>query len=287
MMAGGYRVLSQPLWPTADAVQQFLKKNHGITSIKVEEEIHKDVPRPTLQGRATDNTIICVDVHEDACYTPSTELFIAKCKSIQLPVRLYTAHVQGAESPDFPRQLRQARLNCVGVLSVNTDGITTILSETLPQTLADVRRLDLSRFPSKYRDRLSIAQQTYLQGDPVKGCAGIHEVMEDITREVARKLYKKGRIAAWTTNPPNLDKDPWYNIAKAIYNEPTFQQFFPNTQPAIWAELIAQTKPRNEASHPPPTPAKRAERDKKLRTRFEQAGDTLAEVVEVIKNAKI
>ncbi len=285
-MANRYKVLSKSLWKTADAAQGFLKDAHGVTSIKIEEQLADDVPRPTLHAKASDNTIICVEVQEDACYPASVERLVSRCKTAQLPVRLYVAHVEGSESPEFPQQLRQARANGVGVLSVKQSGEITILSEPLALTLADVRRLDIKRYPGKYKDRLSRAQQTYLQGDPVKGCANIHEVLEEVTRDLAKRLHKKGRIAAWQAKTPNFDKDAWYGIAYAIFNEPTFNTIFPKVQPAIWAGLIAQTKPRNEGNHPA-TPKARAERDRKLRTRFEEAGDNLADVIAMIKKAKI
>jgi hypothetical protein len=286
-MAGRYKVLSTSLWKTADSVQSFLKSTHGLGSIKVEEQIDDNVPRPTLHGKATDNTIICVEVHEDSCYPISVERFVSRAKTAQLPVRLYVAFVEGNEASNFAHQLREARANGVGVLSVKVSGEVSVLSEPLALTLADVRKLDMKNYPSKYKDRLTRAQQTYLQGDPVKGCANIHEVAEEVTRELAKRLHKKNRIAAWVTRTPNFDKDSWYSIANAIYNEPSFTNIFPGTQPAVWAALIAQTKPRNEVSHPPANPRARAERDRKLRTRFEEAGDTLADVLKMIKTAKI
>jgi hypothetical protein len=278
-----YRILSQSLWPLADAVKKYLRDDRGLSPIKIEKEIAQDVPRPILHALAVDRGIVCVDFLEDSCFGPNVQTFVTTCKSRQLPVRLYIGYPEGSEKVSFGRDLRCARELGVGVISISSRGSITVISEPISLVLSDVRPQDAKEFPPKYRGDLNQALQTYLQGNPVKGCLVIYEMIEALTRRIAKKLHTQKLIAPWQSKAPKLETGSWFNIADTIYKNLDFKKAPDLTQP-LWAQVIAITKPRNEAGHEPKTIAERVKRDKELRTRFETAGDLLRNLVEATQN---
>jgi hypothetical protein len=275
-----YRILSRSLWPVSDAVSKYLQQNRGLGSPKVEEEVAEGLPRPTLHVKTKDQDFLCVEVLEDSCYSDNIDRFISKAKAMQLPIRLFVAYPEGSQSPAFSKNLKQAREQGIGVLSVSSSGQVTPLGEPISQILAGVQRIDPGSFPKAYRADLAQAEQTYLQGNPPKGCLGIYEKIETLGRKVAKKLHATGLIASWATgNPPKFDKAPFFNIADTIYKELDFASA-PDLTKTTWAEVIAMTKPRNEVGHEPKTTAARVKRDKEMRTRFENAVIVLRHLIE-------
>lgn len=273
-----YRILSQSLWQTADHVKKYLKDHLGLESIKVEKEIADGVPRPTLHARAADQSIVCVEFLEDSCFGPNLPLFVSSCKAKQLPVKLYVAYPEGNEKASFGRDLKFARELCIGVLGVASNGKVTSAREPISLVLSDLRPQDPMDFPRQYRGDLAQAHETYLQGNPVKGCLGIYEIIEALTRKIAANLHSQKLIAPWQSKRPNFDKEPWFNLADTIYSNLDFQKADNLTKP-LWAQVIAVTKPRNDAAHVKTMP-ERVKRDKELRTRFETACDLLRNLIE-------
>ena len=274
-----YRILSQSLWPLADSVKKHLKNHRGLDPIKVEKEIGEGVPLPTLHAKTPDQAIVCVEFSEDSCFSPNIQMFVAICKSKQLPVKLYVAYPEGSEKASFSKDLKNAREHGVGVMSISPNGTVTAIAEPISLVLSDVRPQDPKDFPAKYRSDLVQAQQTYLQGNPVKGCLGIYEMIEALTRRIAKKLHTQGLIAPWSARAPNFDTAAWFKIADTVYSSLDFQRAPALTKP-LWAQVIGITKPRNDAGHEPRTMADRVKRDKELRTRFETAGDLLRNLIE-------
>jgi hypothetical protein len=256
----------------ADSVRRYLKDNRGLDQIKIEKEIAEGVPRPTLHARTEDQAIVCVEFLEDSCFSPNIQMFVSICKSKQLPVRLYVAYPEGSQKGSFSKDLRSARELSVGVMSVSTSGVVTPIREPISLVLSDMR--------PRYRGDLVQAHQTYLQGNPVKGCLGIYEMIEALTRKIAKNLHGQKLVAPWLSKrPPNFDTAPWFGIADTIYSSLDFKKADSLTKP-LWAQVIAITKPRNDAGHEPKTMAERVKRDKELRTRFETAGDLLRNLIE-------
>jgi hypothetical protein len=274
-----YRILSQSLWPLADSVRKYLKDHRGLGHIKVEEEIDKEVPRPTLHALDKDKSIVCVDFLEDSCFGVNSQTFVNKCKARQLPVRLYIACPESAQKASFARDLKTARENGVGVLGVSSAGNITVISEAISLLLTDLRRQDPKDFPPKYRGDLELAHQTYLQGNPPKGCAAIYDMVEALTRAIAKNLQSQKLIAPWQSKPINLDKVAWFKVADDIYKHLDFAKAKKLTKP-LWAQVIAATRPRNETGHQPKSVQERIRRDKELRTRFEAAGDLLRNLID-------
>jgi len=279
-----YRILSQSLWQTADHVKKYLKDQLGLDSVKVEKEIADGVPLPTLHAKAEDQSIVCVEFLEDSCFGPNLPLFVSSCKAKQLPVKLYVAHPEGRETESYGRDLKSAQELCIGVLSVAPNGKVTSTREPISLVLSDLRSQNPKDFPPQYRGDLFQAHQTYLQGDPVKGCLGIYEMIEARTRRIAKNLHSQRLISTWQTGrPPNFDKSPWFNIADIIYRVLNFSGVDSLSKP-LWARVVAATQPRNDVGHQPRTLAERVKRDRELRTRFEAAGDLLRDLIEATPN---
>lgn len=281
-----YRILGQSLWPVADAVRKYFKEDLGLTSIRIEEEIASDVPRPTIQAKSRDQIFICAEFLETSCFSVNIERLISKCKSKQLPVKLFVVFPDGAKSTEFSKDFRSAKEHSIGVISVSASGEVTVLAEPISLTLSDVRKIDPKAYPAKYKSDLMNAQQTYLQGNPVKGCAGIYDMIEAVTRRVAKKLHEHGWVSAWTTRAPNFEKASWHQLADDIYRCLDFNKT-PRQNKALWAKIVSLTPLRNESGHEPKTMKARVSRDKELRTRFEDAADVFRNLIEATKDLKV
>ena len=281
-----YRALSQSLWTVSDSVAKYLKQSRGVSNIRIEEEIAEDLARPTLHAKTKEQDYLCVEVLEDTCYSDNIDRFVSKAKALQLPIKLFVAYPEGSKATTFSRDLKRAREQGVGVLSVSASGQVTSMGEPISQVLAGVQRIELSQYPKSYRSDLARAEQTYLQGDPPKGCLGIYEKIESLGRRVIAKLHSQSLIPTWVGKSPKIDSGPFFGLADTVYKHLDFKKA-PGLTETTWAEVIAITKPRNEVGHDPKTPAARALRDKELRTRFENAAIVLRHLIDETKNLKV
>lgn len=281
-----YRILGQSLWPTANAVRKYFKETLGLATIKVEEEIAKEVPRPTLHAKSRDQAFICAEFLEAGCFSLNIERFVSACKAKQLPVRLFVVFPEGAKSKDFGKDFRAAREHGVGVISVSEAGEVNVLAEPISITLSGLRKIDPKAFPAKYKGDLMSAQQTYLNGNPAKGCAAVYDIIEALTRRVAAKLHSQAWVAAWSSRAPRFEKAAWFKLADDIYRTLDFNRV-PRQERTLWAKIVSLTNLRNESGHEPKTMKERVARDKELRTRFEDATDVLRKLIEATKDLAV
>src|SRR5260221_9749027 len=90
-----YRALQEELRPYADGAVKYFKKEYGVATLKVEEELSSNIEfRPTLHGLMSDKHIICGEVC-DTLFPPLIERFILACRNAGLPVKLFIVLPRG------------------------------------------------------------------------------------------------------------------------------------------------------------------------------------------------
>lgn len=287
-----YRFLAAELWQLADDVVGFYATRWGISPAKVKKE--DAVPgvdlgfRPTLHASSHDHHLICVEVASTP-YTATLDTFVLACRNHGLPVRLYVA-VPQTGSATFQTDLRRALDNGVGVMEATSHGIK-IVAEAQSLSLTDVRAPEPKSFPAAMRPRLAQALQTFRGGDPAKGCSNLYDELEALTRKVAKSALSK---KAWRnlrkrlTEPKlgNVDKTPWHGLAKALLQHLDSGKLGrPRLTEALLGRVLGITSHRNATGHKPRNQAALRRRDRKLRTRFEEACDLLEEFANASRRA--
>ncbi len=281
-----YRVLPTPLHPVADHVRSFLQ-GRGVSMIVIEAEVHPDLKlRPTLQGRTQDHHIVCAEV-TDAGYTDALDAFVLDSQRLGLPIKFSIAVPTGSP-PDVASLLRRAKSRGVGVVEVGPNGGCHVFDNALSLSLTALRRLELNRFPQRYRQALLDAEDTFLNGDPVKGCSRIFDEIEEFTRRLGVKALKKGLLnaSAKAVAKPNFAKDPWKGLLEYLKKHLNYGAFAALSDQLI-SRIIGLTPYRNQTGHKVSRRQDLIRRDRQLRTRFEDAVDALEDLVIATKGHRI
>jgi hypothetical protein len=277
-----FRSLAEGLRDTATHVIKFLRVQRGLSRVRIEEELVKGYPKPTLHATTPEGEVVCVEFSETDCYPHGVARMAEDFRSIELPVKLFVALPSTAQNATFMAELARAKRQGIGVMVVEPAGAVTILDEPISQVLTQLRRITMSDYPPKLRTRLSQAQSTFLSGNPPKGCSELYDLLEEITRKiVAAAIAKK----LWTGNLPKFDPmtENWRNVSAAAYSKMQFNKIGKLSK-QVWENVLAITRHRNETGHSPTTLEKRKRRDLEMRTRFEHAADVLREVIQSTRN---
>lgn len=277
-----YSILPPPLHQTADAARAFFRNYFGTPSFRIEESPYQGATyRPTFSGVTRDHHILCVDV-SDTPYTNSLDAFVLDCKQRALPVKLFVAIPKGDGDSNFKANLRRAKENGVGVVEVG-DGSGSVIHDALSLLLTGVRPYNAQDFPAKYREAVSGAYNTFLNGDPAKGCARIFDELEALCRVIGRKALRRrcfGNMAKATTF--NFDTGPWATLIQFLNKHlDRGKAKCPGLNEALFARIHGTTPHRNDSGHKPGRDTTAlTRRDRELRTRFEHAADLLRDVIE-------
>jgi hypothetical protein len=284
-----FRHLPQAFHTMADAVVKYLEDELGIGGFVEEEAIHKDVARPSLHAKTNDHHFLCLEFSETTPFPMSVERFAPECSRLCLPVRLYVAVPADSKDDNYHRDLKRAHDWGVGVLAISGSDVS-VLQEPLSLLLAGVRRLDMKKFPLRYRYALSQAESTFRHGNPVKGCAEIYDEIEALTRRIAKKTKKAGMwkaSKAGTALPKiNLETGQWAKVVETLMDQLDPKQL-PRIPKAQLAHILGITPHRNDTGHNPATNAVMIRRDTRLRTRFENAADMLLDLINVSKSLRV
>src|SRR5262245_833081 len=260
-----YNVLDAHLWPVADGVAAFLRREWGIAKLRKEEGAYREIkPIPTFSATMPDHHSLWVEVSNRA-YPPGLDGVVADCMQHGFPVRLIVAVPQGLRGKVFQEDLGRAKQKGVGVIEV--DGKHgKLLTNALSLSLASVQPIPRIEFPQKYRFHLSQAETTFKEGNPAKGCDDLYGIIENVTRKIAKVTYSTGLWNAGA-NPLRFDIDPWNNIVDALIrhlDQATARLFKDN----ILHRVIGVVPFRNTVVHIPKTEKDLQKRDRLLRTRF-------------------
>ncbi len=288
-----YRILPPHLHSTADAAIRFFRNNEGVTGVQIETSIDNDIRfRPTIIGKMRDHHMLSVEV-TDSGYTSALDEFVLDCERRGLPVRLYIAIPRGADLAEFQHMVKRAQNRGVGVVEVDERG-GNVMFRPLSLSLTGVRRVNVQRFPMKYRQALSEAQQTFLGGDPVKGCGCIYDELESLSRRIAQRVDQRGlwkRLKGAQRRPKvNFEIGPWQRVLTVLREHFAYSKIPPGQarlNETLLAQVIGLTPYRNESGHKPRRLSDLISRDRQLRTRFEHAVDTLESLVKASKFLRV
>lgn len=283
-----YRALPDNLKDYADAAQKYLVRDLGLSAIKVEQEVHREIDfRPTLSAVSVDKHIICAEVVEEL-FAPDIEQFVLSCRNHSLPVKLYVVVRKGQFLAYDQKVLKTARENGIAILEVSPPNHGTLITNPpVSLSLGGLRGFNLQSFPPKFREPLKQAIETFKSGNPAKGCGDVYDEIEQITRRIGRKCegipgaLKKVGVIDW-------EKGNWATVLeflKANLEKGTVA--CPQLNNQLFSRLIGMTEYRNEAGHKPSSLQKKIDRDKQLRTRFESAMDELKSLIEASRPLRI
>ncbi len=225
-----YQLLDAELIPVAEAARKHFASVLGVRHFKAEREISSDLLyRPTLSGATDDFGIVSIEVINSA-YIQALDDFIIHCLSKQLPMRFYLAVPSGLPDSLFSDLVKRARRRSVGMVEVNGSAVSEILP-AVPLSLTGLRRVELKRYPTAYQARLAKAEQTFLNGDPAKGCARVFDLVELHTRAIAAEIK---RLSLWRPLAPGAamprirGNTNWGVMLEIVETHLDFQKLAPN-----------------------------------------------------------
>jgi hypothetical protein len=283
-----FRALPSQLVPVAEAVARFLNDQLGLTRLK-SEEAAKDILdyRPTLQAVTLDHHDVWVEVSE-LPYLKSLDSVILQCVTTHLPVKLYVAFPEGVPPAVYKTNVDEARRKGVGAIEIS-NGNCHVIHEALPLSLAGVRVEDHKKFPSRLRQNLSNAENTFRNGDPSKGCSLIFDEIEGLSRRLAKRINARGFWKPSKKGPPqtNFDVEAWANVMDLLINRADLTKLPVGATKNLLIRVAAMVDPRNAAGHKPNNRAKRIQRDRESRTRFENAVDVLRDFAHAVRPLRL
>jgi hypothetical protein len=280
-----YTFIVQQLWPVADGAKVVLRNEWGMRNLVEGQKAHDEIDQvPAFHAQMPDHHTLWVEV-SDRPYPKHLDAIVADCTQHCLPVRLVVAVPAGQRGGNFNEDMARARQKGVGIIEVDDHGGGRVTAHPLSLALAGVHPIPKKDFPDKYRYRLSQAEGTFRDGNPVKACDDIFAVIEALSRNIAKKTFDKGLWRAHS-NPPRFHKDPWESVLNALIRNLDTNRcrlFGQN----ILHRVLGVTALRNEVVHDPTTRAELIRRDRRLRTRFEDATNLLLDLITAAKPLKL
>ncbi len=262
-----FRALPPHLHTVAGHAVTYFADHRGLIAIVIETEVEAGLAlRPTFHGHTRDHHIVCVEV-TDSGYTDALDRFVLDCQQRGLPVKLYLAVPTGI---DMTPILRRAIPRGVGLVEVGPAGGCNIFSNAISLSLAGFRRPNPKQFPARFRGALSQAMDTFLGGDPTKGCHNIYDEIEALTRKLAIRAWRKGFMpGGGPKNPTPLDfsKAPWKNVLEHLRKHLDYTKV-PGLNDLLLARLIGLTPYRNDTGHKVSKRSDLMQRDRKLGPSF-------------------
>lgn len=288
-----FQLLATDLHATAVQAKKFFSSEFGVTNFKVETAPFEGSSlKPTYHATLKNKYTLCVEVSE-LPFSNSIKAFAAECGKESRLIKLFVV-VPRAGGPDFPTLFKDAKSYGIGVIELNESGHNQLCG-ALAFSFFGLRRLDVKEYPAEKRDVLRQALSTFLDGSPEMGCQTLFSTLENLTRKFAIRTEAEGWWRTPVKDEPgrlarDLTKDPW---AKVLSDLDHFLEFKPckarckDWNHTLVSQARAMTDLRNLTGHVPSTPKKIVERDKKLRTWFEHAGDVLKNWYDVTKPLKL
>ena len=290
-----FSLLAQNLHPTAEAAREYFARNHGAKGFRSESAIDGDINfclKPTLLAKLNDGGILCIEVSERA-YSNSLDTFVVECSARTFPVKLYVVIPSMKGDPEFSANLRKAKERGVGVIQLNEEG-SFLATDAVSLSLFGLHKLKLGEFPKDKREAVRQAEQTFLDGNPVKGCQQLFEELEAVTRAFAIRSKAEGWWRAPHVGEPppkaKLAKGSWANVLRELdkfLDWKSCHKKCPLLKESLLSSVRGVTEPRNLTSHKPSAISDIVERDRKLRTWFENVGDLLKSWHATTKHLKL
>jgi hypothetical protein len=282
-----YRALPDHLIPYSEIAIRYFDKNHGLKQPRIEEEIDPSIRyRPTVTFVDPEKYLVCVEI-VDSGFPEALSSVVLDLRNSGLPVKLWIAQPDDPNLQFHAKDLRFARDNGIGLLTLQASDIGTQISSAVSQSVCGLRKFDLSQFPANRRHSLQDAVATFRNGNPTKGCAQVYDELESLTRAIGRKASGKNgylRKAAGF----DWDTEAWGTVVEFLkINFDRGKSKCPELKPSLFAKVATLTDQRNSVAHKPTSTTKLTDRDRKTRTRFEEAMDVLAELAMASKPLRI
>lgn len=280
-----FRALPEHLHDLAETALRHFGREHGIpvSRFKVEAELSSDIGyRPTFHASRPDHSLIGVEISDEP-WPAAIQTLVLGCKNNFIPLRLWVVVPLGAVESIKASDMHLLRENGIGLLAMHNDGRRRELtSAPLALSLTGLRAVKVSDFPARYRGDLRTAYDTFVSGDPSKGCSRVYDEIESLTRRILKKANTKGFIRRPIGFDP--DTESWSNVLAFLKaNFDRTAAACPGLSETLLSRIQGLTEYRNEAGHKPKSLRRLIERDRKLRTRFESAIDELQALVDASK----
>lgn len=271
--------LSEALRPMAKAVEKYFRESRGLQAIKEEKPVVGTKLVPFVQGKTVEGEFVCIDFSEDKAFPPTVSSLVKSLSDAQIPARVYIALPAEASNGRYGQEFQEAKREGVGILLVDADGNVSVAREALNVLCKGVRKIKVENFPVEMREHLTRAQNTYLDGNPSKGCGELYDLLENVCRRIAKAAHSRGDWSG--TAPFDFETAAWNTLIKHAAAHMNFNNLNDLTV-TEWEALLSMPRPRNDSGHLSMSISKRRERDEQLRTRFESASDALKGLIKSV-----
>jgi hypothetical protein len=211
-------------------------------------------------------------------YPDALDQLVLDCMNSGMPAKVFVAIPAEAKDVQYRENVRRANSRGVGLIEIGSRK-GRIIHNALSLSLTAYRPLDKQQYPAKYRRALSDAERTFREGNPGKGCAILYDELEALTRRRAKRAVSRG---CWSGNPPkiNFERDAWQNVVETLRKNFDLKKCGRrNLDQPLWGRVLRVVPFRNQVGHKPTRLKELIARDARLRTRFEDAGDLLLELI--------
>jgi hypothetical protein len=279
-----YGILSTRLHRIADSTQKYFRDNWGINRFAIEKFVEEAKYVPTFSAVSEDFHHLWIQVDE-VVYSRLFDSIVVECFTKCIPARLFCSVPKGLKYAELDEHLHLATERGVGILEVDEKGRVSCRINALSLSLVGLRPPDTKSLPKSCRHGVWQAAQDFRSGEPVKGCAGVYDVLENVTRKLAKHTHDTG---LWNNKSAiKFSKDPWSNVMRELVKELKLHQCnCPDLTIALLHRVSGMSEHRNDVSHTPKSKPKLIQRDRELRTRFENAEDVLREIATAVKPLK-
>ncbi|HMO05104.1 MAG TPA: hypothetical protein PKC67_13525 [Kiritimatiellia bacterium] len=288
-----YQYLGLDLHDTADKAQKYFKVNYGAKSFQCEQPIADDLAlRPTWQAKLHDGYDLIVNVQSQP-FSQTLHEFVNKCVQASRPVVLWVAVLRRTADTTFNQELRTARQMGAGVIDFPPNGDPHVFHLPVAFSLFALNRCDKKTVPTQFRQAITSAEETFLNGAPGQGCQSVCQELEDLSRRALLSLHSRGCfLNNW--NPGNgaafFNTGDWGPMLQGCENRIDVNSIR-RVCPDFNQDLIVRARGfrdwRNSVSHKPKTLKDLVKRDARLRTMFEATRDLLIDWANATKPLKL
>ncbi len=284
-----FRALPENLHALGDVALRHFGREYGIANgrFKIEEEISSDIGyRPTFHAVKADHSLVGVEISEEPL-PARIQTLVLGCKNNIVPLKLWIVIPYGAVDAVRPTDVHFMKENGIGLAELGLDGrFRQLAGPPLALSLTGLRSIKYSDYPARYREELRQAYDTFVGGNPSKGCSIIYDEIESLTRRVLKKAASRPNCLRRAVGF-NPDTESWSNILSFLRtNFDRSASGCPNFSDTLLSRLQGLTEYRNESGHKPKSQKKLIERDRRLRTRFEAALDELQALIHATRQLR-
>lgn len=288
-----FQALAPQLHATAIAARKHFSAEFGAKAFEIEAVVDEQLSlRPTLKAKLANGYILCVEV-SDRAWSNSLDTFVLECVQKGFPVKFCVVVPLASADKDFSTNLKKAKDRGVGIFEIAELSKHQYLAP-VSLSLFGLRLTPINDFPKPKREPILLARETFLTGNPAKGCQTMYEEFEALTRQFASRSHALGWWKAQESgdpkDPKDFQKDPWASVLRALERRLDMEacrKVCPKMSDTLIIGARSTTDPRNLTSHKPDSVKKLLERDKRLRTWFETSQDLLKDWLIALKSMKL